>query len=100
MPRRKKICPDFNRGRWSHFQNRHKELDDFGQMDIDKKTIYIRKGMSNEENFDTLMHECVHACLAVGGVSYIIEEDKIEEGVTRCLDHLMFPIYKREIKKL
>ena len=44
-------------------------------MDIDKKTIYIRKGMSNEENFDTLMHECVHACLAVGGVSYIIEEE-------------------------
>ena len=78
----------------------YKELDDFGQMDIDKKTIFIRKGMSNEENFDTLMHESVHACLAVGGMSYAIDEDKIEEGVTRCLDNLLFPIYKKEIKKL
>jgi hypothetical protein len=44
----------------------YKDLDDFGQMDFDKRTIFIRKGMSSEENFDTLMHECVHACLAVG----------------------------------
>ena len=35
----------------------YKELEDFGEMDFDKKIISIRKGMSSEENFDTLMHE-------------------------------------------
>ena len=100
MPRKKKYAPTSIEVGGVTFKIVYKELDDFGQMDIDRKTIFIRKGMSNEENFDTLMHECVHACLAVGGISYVIDEDKIEEGVTRCLDNLLFPIYKKEIKKL
>jgi len=78
----------------------YKELEDFGQMDFDKKTIYIRKGMSSEDNFDTLMHEVLHASLSVSGISYVIDELNVEEGIIRCADHLFFPIFKEEFKKL
>ena len=38
-----------------------KEMDDFGQMDFDKRVIAIRKGLSPEEQLDTLIHEAHHA---------------------------------------
>ena len=78
----------------------YKELEDFGQMDFDKKIIYLRKGMKSEDNFDTLMHEVLHASLSVSGISYVIDDDKLEEGTIRCADHLFFPIFKEEFKKL
>ncbi len=80
----------------------YKELEDFGQMDFDKKIIYIRKGMKSEDNFDTLMHEVLHASLSVGGMSYVVDNDElnVEEGIIRCADHLFFPIFKEEFKKL
>ena len=100
MAGKKKYAPTLIEVGGINFKIIYKELEDFGQMDFDKKTIYIRKGMSSEDNFDTLMHEVLHAALSVSGISYVIDEDKLEEGIIRCVDHLLFPIYKKEIKKL
>ena len=95
MTGKKKYAPTSIEVGGIDFKIIYKELEDF-----DKKIIYIRKGMSSEDNFDTLMHEVLHASLSVSGISYVIDEDKLEEGIIRCVDHLMFPIYKKEIKKL
>ena len=73
-----------------------KKMADFGDMDIDKRTICIRKGLSEEESFDTLMHEVVHATLAISGLSNILDDDNIEEAIVRVADYILFPVFKRE----
>lgn len=76
-----------------------KKMADFGDMDIDKRTICIRKGLSEEESFDTLMHEVVHATLAISGLSNILDDDNIEEAVVRVADYILFPTYQREYER-
>tara|TARA_R100000656_G_scaffold2825_1_gene4591 strand:+ start:360 stop:677 length:318 start_codon:yes stop_codon:yes gene_type:complete len=73
-----------------------KKMADFGDMDIDKRTICIRKGLSEEESFDTLMHEAAHATLAISGLSNILDDDNIEEAIVRVADYILFPVFKRE----
>ena len=77
-----------------------KKMADFGDMDIDKRTICIRKGLSEEESFDTLMHE-VDPCyaLAISGISNILDDDNIEEAVVRVADYILFPTYQREYER-
>lgn len=77
-----------------------KEMTDFGEMDFDKKTISIRKGLSENETFDTLMHEANHASLAVSGLCYVLDDDNIEEAIVRAMDNLLFPVFKKEYKNL
>jgi|TARA_R110000765_G_scaffold82940_1_gene161361 hypothetical protein len=73
-----------------------KKMKDYGDMDIDKKVIRIRTGLSDEESFDTLMHEVVHASLAISGLSNILDDSNIEEAIVRVADYILFPVYKRE----
>ena len=73
-----------------------KKMKDYGDMDIDKRTIRIRHGLTEEESFDTLMHEVTHAALAISGISNILDDDNIEEAVVRVADYLVFPAYKKE----
>lgn len=73
-----------------------KKMKDYGDMDIDKKTIRIRKGLTQEESFDTMMHEIVHATFAVSGLSNILDDDNIEEAIVRVADYILFPVFKRE----
>jgi hypothetical protein len=77
-----------------------KEMRDFGEMDFDKKIISIRKGLSDEETFDTLMHEANHASLSVSGLTHILDDDNTEEAIVRAMDNLLFPVFKKEYKKL
>ena len=76
-----------------------KKMKDYGDMDIDKKTIRIRKGLTQEESFDTMMHEIVHATFAVSGLSNILDDDNIEEAVVRVADYILFPTYQREYER-
>ena len=71
-------------------------MKDYGDMDIDKKVIRIRTGLSDEESFDTLMHEVVHASLAISGLSNILDDSNIEEAIVRVADYILFPVYKKE----
>ena len=73
-----------------------KKIKDFGEMHMDKKTIYIRKGLSPEESFDTMMHEVNHAALSISGLSDILNDDNMEEALVRLADYILFPVYKRE----
>ena len=73
-----------------------KKMKDYGDMDIDKRTIHIRQGLTKEESFDTLMHEVTHAALAISGISNILDDDNVEEAVVRVADYIVFPAYKKE----
>ena len=71
-------------------------MKDYGDMDIDKKIIRIREGLSKEESFDTMMHEVTHAALAISGLSNILDDPNVEEAIVRVADYILFPVYKKE----
>ena len=73
-----------------------KKMKDFGDMDIDKRIIRLREGMTSEETFDTLMHEVTHAALAISGLTNILDDENLEEAIVRLTDYVLFPVYKRE----
>jgi hypothetical protein len=56
--------------------------------------------LSDEETFDSLVHEANHASLSVSGLTHIIDDENIEEAIVRAMDNLLFPVFKKEYKKL
>ncbi len=76
-----------------------KNLEDFGTVDVDKKIITIRGNLSDNEKLDTILHEAFHACLALSGLSYLINDEDKEEALVRAFDSLLLPVIKREVKK-
>jgi len=81
------------------FKIQYKPINDFGLCDIDKKLITIRESLSNQETLETLLHESLHACLAVSGLSYLLDNDQVEESLIRCIDHLYIPIVKNQLSR-
>ena len=76
-----------------------KDMEDFGEMDFDKKVIYIRKGLTQEEELDTLIHEVHHVALGISGLSNIMDDENTEEALVRIVDYLGMPIVKQEYKR-
>jgi Zn-dependent peptidase ImmA (M78 family) len=76
-----------------------KDTEDYGAMHFDEKIIYIRKGLTEEEQLDTLIHEVHHAALSISGVSHILDDDNTEEALVRLVEHMVMPIVKKEYKK-
>jgi predicted component of type VI protein secretion system len=76
-----------------------KDMDDFGEMDFDKKIINIRKGLTQEEELDTLIHEVHHVALGISGLSNIMDDENTEEALVRIVDYLVMPIVKQEYKR-
>ena len=76
-----------------------KDMEDYGEMDFDKKIISIRNGLSPEDQLDTLIHEVHHAALGVSGLSYILDCENTEEALVRIVDYMVIPIVKEEYKK-
>ena len=74
-------------------------MEDFGEMDFDKKIINIRKGLTQEEELDTLIHEVHHVALGISGLSNIMDDENTEEALVRIVDYLVMPIVKQEYKK-
>ena len=72
--------------------------EDYGLSDDDTRTIKIKKGLEQRVYRDTLIHEVIHQALAIGGISYSID-GKVEEGIVRCLEHLLIPALE-ELKYL
>ena len=81
------------------FKITFKEMDDYGEMDFDKKIISIRKGLSIEDQLDTLIHEVHHAALGISGLSNILDCENTEEALVRIVDYMVIPIVKEEYKK-
>ena len=76
-----------------------KNLEDFGNVDVDKKIITIRGTLSDTEKLDTILDDAFHACLAISGLSYLIDDENKEEALVRAFDSLLLPVIKRELKK-
>ena len=76
-----------------------KDMEDFGEMDFDKKIINIRKGLTQEEELDTLIHEVHHVALGISGLSNIMDDENTEEALVRIVDYLVMPIVKQEYKR-
>ena len=79
------------------FKILYKPIEDFGLCDIDKKTITIRETLSKKETLETILHESLHACLAVSGLSYLLNNEDTEEALIRCIDSLYIPIVKNQL---
>ena len=76
-----------------------KDMEDFGEMDFDKKIISIRKGLTQEEELDTLIHEVHHVALGISGLSNIMDDENTEEALVRIVDYLVMPVVKQEYKR-
>lgn len=96
MPRKKTVIPSTIDVGGIEFKVVLSKIKDFGDMDIDTKTIRVRADLKPEEAFDTLMHETVHAALAVSGLTNILDDDNLEEAIVRMTDYLIFPLYKKQ----
>lgn len=67
-------------------------LEDAGETDLHTRTISIRSELSLEEQWLTLFHELCHAALGTGGVAYALNNEGLEEGVVRALEHGVWPV--------
>ena len=81
------------------FKVQYKPINDYGLCDIDKKVITIRDSLSNQETLETILHESLHACLAVSGLSYLLNNEDTEEALIRCIDSLYIPIIKNQLSR-
>lgn len=79
------------------FKIQYKPIEDFGACDIDKRIITIRETLTNKETLETLLHESLHACFALSGLSYLINNEETEEAIIRCIDALYIPIVKTQL---
>tara|TARA_Y100000592_G_scaffold74958_1_gene116951 strand:- start:21 stop:344 length:324 start_codon:yes stop_codon:yes gene_type:complete len=96
MPKKNTVLPDTIKVGGVEFKVVLSKIKDFGDMDIDTKTIRIRVDLKPEEAFDTLMHEIVHAALAVSGLTNILDDGNLEEAIVRMTDYLVFPVFKNQ----
>ena len=76
-----------------------KDMEDFGEMDFDKKIINIRKGLTQEEELDTLILEVHHVAVGISGLSNIMDDENTEAALVRIVDYLVMPIVKQEYKR-
>ena len=81
------------------FKIQYKQMNDYGLCDIDKKVITIRESLSNQETLETILHESLHACLALSGLSYLLNNEDTEEALIRCIDSLYIPIVKSQLAR-
>ena len=79
------------------FKIQYRSINDFGTCDVDKKLITIRESLSNQETLETLLHEALHACLGLSGLSYLINNEDTEEALIRCIDSLYIPLVKKQL---
>ena len=79
------------------FKILYKPMADYGDFDIDKKLISIRDNLTTQETLETILHESLHACLAVSGLSYLIDSVETEEALVRCIDHLYLPVIQKQL---
>lgn len=81
------------------FNIQYKQINDFGLCDVDKKLITVRDSLSNQETLETILHESLHACLALSGLSYLLNNEDTEEALIRCIDSLYIPIVKNQLSR-
>ena len=81
------------------FKIQYRSINDYGLCDVDKKLITVKESLSNQETLETILHESLHACLALSGLSYLLNNEDIEEALIRCIDSLYIPIVKNQLAR-
>ena len=67
---------------------------DLGLFDYAARTITIHKGIKEQRVAESaLLHEIIHASLAISGVNQLFKED-LEEAITWCLEHSLINLYE------
>lgn len=74
-------------------------LEDFGNFDLDRMVISVRKGPT-KTMIETIRHEMTHAAFAIGGIAHCENFKAVEEGVTRCQDHIFWPAWEKFNSKI
>lgn len=79
-----------------HRKPKNKGDEDFGEIDTDKRVIYVNPSVCKTEKVEwtTLKHEMAHAALYVSGIAYILK-GKDEEALVRMLEHILFPALEK-----
>ena len=101
MPPAKKYKPSKIEIAGIEFQIIYKTMKDYGELDFEDRKIFISNELKGEALFDTIMHEALHAVLAMSGLSYIIEDahDELEEAIVRSADNMFFSLFKKSFNE-
>lgn len=68
------------------------ELDElYGDFTPSKKIIRINERLTEEEKYQTLMHEAIHAALELAGWSHALSNET-EEGIVRAIENGLWPL--------
>jgi hypothetical protein len=68
------------------YKIRRKRMKEFALCDDDAETIWLRSGLKGEMAEQSLLHEIIHGILFRSGSKFQID-DKLEEAITRALEH-------------
>lgn len=66
----------------------------FGVWAYNKNTIYLQKStrkhkLTNEQIYQTVCHELIHACLDLLGYHKLSDDEKLVSGLSNLLDQFM-----------
>jgi hypothetical protein len=75
--------------------------DEWGSYHSDGRRILLNKmlNLTNEDKARTIIHELHHAALDISGISHIIEQFNLEEGLVRNMDNIFLPAVIPIIKR-
>jgi len=71
-----------------------------GAYSSDSSEIRIQKDMSPVETLNTMLHECLHACVYVYGLKEEFKDDEHEEKVINALGNAMTELFRRNPKMI
>tara|TARA_R110000744_G_scaffold142526_2_gene254195 strand:- start:207 stop:512 length:306 start_codon:yes stop_codon:yes gene_type:complete len=79
----------------------YKTMEDYGELDFDKKKIYISNLIKGEFLLDTIIHEAFHAMLSISGLAYLLEDahEQLEEALVRAYENILAPIIREQEKE-
>lgn len=60
-----------------------------GIIQFDSRVIKIKGDLTIRQQYRTLVHEALHAVLAVSGMEELCASEEVEEGFVRALEHGM-----------
>lgn len=75
-------------GRTIKIKIKELEDNDHGQFVFDEATIYLSNDPDKQsDQWATLLHEMIHSCLAISGVSEVLSPG-VEEAICRSIENL------------
>lgn len=73
----------------AEYKIRRKRMKHHAWIEFDKKTIWIRSGLTTDAAQSSLLHECIHGILFQSGNSYMLNTE-MEESIVRALENGLF----------